>query len=381
MPDFDPTPADRAIIEEAHRQAEVGRRYARHFDRHENELPPDQLPEAKDHPDLAELMRKRANELSGPRMVEALVYLEQWWGGVPLRDGKYSLGNHVLEQVGTPEQIAKWRDLPTIAIAMTEPIGGSDPSAIRTTAVHDPASSAWILNGEKIFITYSATCQAVIVLARAVEPGKPPRLSTFMVEKGTPGFTVGPQLRKLGLRSEDTATLAFVGCRIPAFNHIDGGLRQTLTAFNESRPMVSAFALGVTRAALDFTRQALAEAGVTIDYNSPPARQSAAAEKLLLLEAEWEATWLTVMRAKWIEDTKAPAKIEASLAKSKAGRMARRVTQGCIELLGPAALSETHLLEKWFRDARIFDIYEGTGEIQRLIIARHLLGYSPKELN
>jgi acyl-CoA dehydrogenase len=100
-----------------------------------------------------------------------------------------------------------------------------------------------------------------------------------------------------------------------------------------------------------------------------------------MLEAEWEATWLTVMRAQWIEDTKAPGKIEASLAKSKAGRMTRRVTQGCIELLGPAALSETHLLEKWFRDARIFDIYEGTGEIQRLIIARHLLGYSPKELN
>ena len=85
-------------------------------------MPPAELPEAKDHPDLQELMRKYENDLSGKRMIEALVYLEQWWGGLPLRDGKYSLGNHVLEQVGTPEQVAKWRDLKTIAIAMTEPI-------------------------------------------------------------------------------------------------------------------------------------------------------------------------------------------------------------------------------------------------------------------
>ena len=154
--------------------------------------------------------------------------------------------------------------------------------------------------------------------------------------------------------------MAFVDCRIPALNHIDGGLRQTLTAFNDSRPIVSSFALGVARAALDFTKQALANAGITIDYNAQPAYHSAAADKFLMLEAEWEATWLTVLRAKWIEDTNGAGKIEASLAKSKSGRMARRVTQGCIELLGTAAPSEEYLIEKWFRDARIFDIYEGT---------------------
>jgi acyl-CoA dehydrogenase len=99
------------------------------------------------------------------------------------------------------------------------------------------------------------------------------------------------------------------------------------------------------------------------------------------LEAEWEATWLSVVRAKWVEQREGPGKIESSVAKAMGGQLARKVTQACIEVLGTCGLSADHLPEKWFRDARIFDIYEGTAEIQRLIIARDLLGYTPKELN
>ena len=102
---------------------------------------------------------------------------------------------------------------------------------------------------------------------------------------------------------------------------------------------------------------------------------------MIALEAEWEATYVMVLRAKWVEQNEGPGKIDSSVAKALGGALARRATQTCIEVLGAYGLSVDHLMEKWFRDARIFDIYEGTGEIQRLIIARELLGYSPKELN
>jgi acyl-CoA dehydrogenase len=202
-----------------------------------------------------------------------------------------------------------------------------------------------------------------------------------MVEKGTPGFSVGKQIRKMGIRFEDTAGLSFVNCRIPAFNHIDGDLKKTLQSFSESRPVVAAYALGVSRAAMDFTWVRLAEIGVTPDYNATPTGLCAAADRMLALEAEWDATWITVLRAKWIEQNEGPGKIESSAAKAMGGALARKATQTCIEVLGACGLSAEHLAEKWFRDARIFDIYEGTGEIQRLIIAREILRYSPKELN
>ena len=237
-----------------------------------------------------------------------------------------------------------------------------------------------MIEGEKIFITYAETCKAALVLARVVHPARR-GLSTFMVEKGTPGFAVGPQFRKMGIRFEDTASLSFSGCRIPAFNHVDGDLKATLSSFSESRPVVAAYALGVTRAVMDFTWDRLAEAGVRPDYDATPVEASAAAARMMALEAEWEATWVTVVRAKWIEQEEGPGKIESSIAKVMGGALARTVTQACIEILGPLGLSEAHLPEKAFRDARIFDIYEGTGEIQRLIIAREILGYSPNELN
>ena len=145
--------------------------------------------------------------------------------------------------------------------------------------------------------------------------------------------------------------------------------------------MVAAYALGVSRAALDFTWKRLREIGVEPDYNTPLTRQPAAGDRLSRLEAEWEATWLSVVRAKWIEQREGPGKIDSSVAKAMGGQLARRVTQTCVDVLGACGLSAEHLPEKWFRDARIFDIYEGTGEIQRLIIARDLLGYTPKELN
>ena len=373
------TARDEQILEEARAQARLAARYARDFERDEDKLLPHAYPEAEGRPDTRALLSAYVKETSGAKIINALLYLEDWRGGVPLREARYSLGNTVLEIAGSAEQQARWADK-TIAIALTEPIGGSDPAATRTTATWDAAREQWVIEGEKIFITYAESCDAALVLARPVHPQRR-GLSTFMVEKGTPGFSVGRQYRKLGIRFEDTAGLVFTDCRVPAFNHIDGDLKQTLQSFSESRPVVAAYALGVTRAALDFTWERLAEAGMTPDYDAGPAALSAAADRMLALEAEWEATYVTVLRAKWIEQNEGPGKIESSVAKAMGGMLARKVTQTCIELIGAAAISEADPLEKAFRDARIFDIYEGAGEIQRLIIARDILGLSAKELN
>ena len=374
------TRKDREILDEARAQAKLAAKYSRDFEADEDAMPPHEYPEAAGRPDTRELLELHVDELSGRKIIHALLYLEDWYGGVPLREARYSLGNTVLKIAGDPAQYARWADK-TIAIGLTEPIGGSDPASTRTSATYDPANDEWIIEGEKIFITYAESCDAVLVLARMVHPGRPRGLSTFMVEKGTPGFSVGKQTRKMGIRFEDTAGLSFVNCRIPAFNHIDGDLKKTLQSFSELRPVVAAYALGVSRAAMDFTWARLAEIGVTPDYNATPTGLCAAADRMLALEAEWDATWITVLRAKWIEQNEGPGKIESSAAKAMGGALARKATQTCIEVLGACGLSAEHLAEKWFRDARIFDIYEGTGEIQRLIIAREILRYSPKELN
>jgi acyl-CoA dehydrogenase len=380
MINFSLTERDREILDEARRQAKLARKYARDFENDEDRLLPNEYPEAKGLPDVHALLDSFGAETSGQKIINALLYLEDWYGGIPLREHRYSLGNTVLKIAGTAQQFARWHDK-TIAIGLTEPVGGSDPASIRTTARFDQATGNWTINGEKIFITYAHGCDAVLVLARIQHPGQPQRLSTFIVEKGTPGFGVGPQIKKMGIRWEDTAALSFSDCQVPALNHIDGDLKKTLQSFSESRPVVAAYALGVSRAALDYTWEQLDRSGIAPDYDAPLATQPSAAARLLSLEAEWEATWLAVVRAKWIEQREGPGKIESSMAKAMGGLLARRVTQACIEILGAAGLSAAAPAEKLFRDARIFDIYEGTGEIQRLIIARHLLGYSPKELN
>jgi acyl-CoA dehydrogenase len=380
MISFELTDRDREILNEARRQARLAAKYARDFESDEDKLLPTQYPEAEGLPNVHAMLDGCTDEISGHKIINALIYLEDWYGGVPLREARYSLGNTVLKIAGTPAQYARWRGK-TIAIGLTEPGGGSDPASTKTTARYDPQANEWIVNGEKIFITYAQGCDAVLLLARMIHPDRPQQLSTFLVEKEAPGFTVGKQIRKMGIRWEDTAALSFSDCRIPAFNHIDGDLKKTLQSFSESRPVVAAYALGVSRAALDFTWERLLEIGIEPDYNASLARQPAAADRLVRLEAEWEATWLAVVRAKWVEQREGPGKIDSSVAKAMGGQLARKVTQACIEILGACGLSTDHLPEKWFRDARIFDIYEGTAEIQRLIIARDLLGYTARELN
>ena len=379
MIDFQLTQADEKILGAAHDQAIIGRRYARYYDKHEDELEPAEFPEAKDLPNPITLAEEAKSGSSGSRILHSLVMLEVYWGGIALHRSKWGLGNTVLKTVATPEQIEKWKNH-TIAIAITEPGAGSDPANIRTTATFDRETGEWILNGEKIFISQAQSADAAMVLSRFIAPDGTRGMTTFLVEKDTPGFTVGPQLKKLGIRSHDTCNLLFENCRIPEFNHIKGDFKSTMSVFNDSRPMVGAMALGVARAALDFTREKLAERGIEIGYRGGMRSRSAVVDRFIRLEAIYEAALLTVLRSKWLEQQDVPPKVEASIAKAAGGKAARKITQGCIDLLGPEALSEDHPLDMCFRDGRIFDIYEGAGEIQRLIIARSILNYTGRDL-
>jgi acyl-CoA dehydrogenase len=379
MIDFELTAEDQKILDSAHAQARIGARYANYYDKHEDELPPAEFPEAANFPDAVTLASEGVEGSSGPRILHALVMSEVYSGGMGLHRGKWGLGNTVLQTVATPEQIEKWKNH-TIAIAITEPGAGSDPASIRTTATFDRETDEWILNGEKIFISQAQSANAAMVFSRFVGADGSRGMTTFLVEKGTPGFTVGPQLKKLGIRSHDTCNLIFDNCRIPEFNHIKGDFKSTMSVFNDSRPMVGAMALGVARAALDFTREKLTERGIEISYSGGVRSRSAVVDRFIRLEAAYEAAMLTVLRSKWLEQQDSPPKVEASIAKAAGGKAARRITQGCIEILGPEALDEDHPLDRCFRDGRIFDIYEGAGEIQRLIIARSILGYTNRDL-
>ena len=389
MISFDLTENDRKVLDAIREESLIARKYARHYDEHEEEFPPDQLPEAKDRPGFYSLLGGRDVEDTGMNVLGMLITAAQTWGdySVRLRRNTTGLGNSALRAAGTPEQQQKWGHL-TLAMAITEPGCGSDPSRVKTTATKD--GDHYVLNGEKIFVTTGCRADAVVAWATVDPKAGRAGIKSFLVEKGTPGFTVVRKEKKLGIRADDTAAYVFENCRVPRENLLggdetvaqsgSGGFRGVMKTFNMTRPMVAAIGLGISQAALDFTREQLEQAGIEIRYGASPASQSALAQKFLELEAMQEAAMLTVMRAAWLADRQESNNLESSIAKAKGGSTVRLVTQGCIEILGPLGVSREHLLEKWFRDVRITDIYEGTGQIQNLIIARTILGYSRNEL-
>ncbi|MCG8587950.1 MAG: acyl-CoA dehydrogenase family protein, partial [Proteobacteria bacterium] len=263
-------------------------------------------------------------------------------------------------------------------------------SRVSTTAVLDEETNEGILNGEKIFVTTGIRAHGVVMWATIDKGAGRAGIKSFLVEKGTPGFDVPHKEKKLGIRADDTAAYVFTDCRIPRENLLggkegvekkgSGGFKGVMKTFNMTRPAVAAIGLGIAEAALDFTREQLEAAGIKIEYGTGLHSQPAAVAKFLKLEALFEASMLTVLRAAWLSDKGKPNNTEASVAKAKGGLAVREITQGCIEILGPMGISREHLLEKWFRDVRITDIYEGTGQIQRLIIARDLLEYTRADL-
>jgi acyl-CoA dehydrogenase len=392
MIDFTLTENDKARLARTYAESQYVRAYVRDADENESELPPEILPGADEF--LASLDRPPAateTDTQGPAMM-TLQAVAQYWGDYSLRCKRNetgALGNAALSAAGTDEQKLKWGGL-LLSMAITEPGCGSDPSRVETTATLDEATDEWVINGEKIFVTTGIRATGVVLWATLDKSAGRAGIKSFLVEKNTPGFDVPGKEKKLGIRCDDTAAYVFRDCRIPRGNLLggdesipkasSGGFRGVMKTFNMTRPMTAGMGLGIAKAALDFTREELQKAGVEIEYGTGAARLTAAAERFTRLEGLYEAAELTTLRATWLAGAALPNNMESSVCKAHAGGTVRAVTQGCIDILGPMGISREHLLEKWMRDCRITDIYEGTGEIQRLIIARGLLDYTRADL-
>jgi acyl-CoA dehydrogenase len=323
---------------------------------------------------------------NGSNLSTALGTMELCWGdvGLLLSMPRQGLGNAAIASVANEEQLERFKGC-WAAMAITEPHCGSDSAAIRTTAVKD--GDHYVLNGEKIFVTAGARCDAVVVWATLDRNAGRAAIKSFVVPKGTPGMEVVRLEHKLGIRSSDTATIRFDNCRVPAANllgspevNVEKGFAGVMQTFDNTRPLVAAMAVGLARAALEESRRLLEQAGITIDYDRPAQAQHAAAAAWLQMEADWEAAWLLTLQAAWMADNRKPNSLQASMAKAKAGRVGTEIALRCVELCGSLGYSENSLLEKWARDAKILDIFEGTQQIQLLIIARRLLGKTSQEL-
>ncbi|MEZ5572965.1 MAG: acyl-CoA dehydrogenase family protein [Halioglobus sp.] len=373
------------------------RPYSRKYDKEEHTYP-------KEMEEVAKLIGGARSNPGGPRekaapgtvvnggnMGSVVGLFGLCWGDVGLFLGMpgSGLGNAAISAVGTPEQVAKYGSS-YAAMCITEPGTGSDSANISTTAVAD--GDEWVLNGEKIYVTDGDRCDTLVVWATLDKSLGKAAIKSFIVEKGTPGCEVTRLEHKLGIRASDTAAISFNDCRIPKANILGsaeiatdaegrkkafGGVMQT---FDNTRPPVAAMAIGVSRAALDMTRELLQQEGVELKFDKKPVNLNAVEAQLCQMEAEWHGARLLVLKAAWMADNRMPNSMEASMCKAKAGRVGNNITLRCVELCQSLGYSEKFLLEKFARDSKILDIFEGTQQIQQLIVARRVLEKSSSEL-
>ncbi len=312
--------------------------------------------------------------------------MEMCWGdvGLLLSMPRQGLGNSAIASVADAEQLERFKGV-WAGMAITEPGVGSDSAQIRTTARLD--GDHYVIDGEKIYVTAGDRADHIVVWATLDRDLGRAAIKSFVVPKGTPGMTMERLEHKLGIRSSDTAAFRFENCRVPKENLLGNpevdtshGFAGAMATFDNTRPLVAAMAVGCARASLELTRELLEDVGVVIDYDRPAQTQSAAAATFLQLEADYEAAYLLTLQAAWMADNRKPNSLEASMAKAKAGRVGSDITLRCVQLAGSVGYSEHDLLEKWARDSKILDIFEGTQQIQQLIVARRLLGKSSSEL-
>lgn len=330
--------------------------------------------------------KKTEGVKNGGNMASILNVIETCWGdvGLTLSIPYQGLGNAAVAAVADDEQLERFGKI-WAAMAITEPQFGSDSAAVAATAKLD--GDEYVLNGEKIFVTAGERCTHVVVWASVDKSAGRAAIKSFVVPRDTPGFELVRLEHKLGIRSSDTAHFILDNVRIPKENLLGSpevdtkkGFGGVMATFDNTRPMVAAMAVGVARASLEKLREILTDAGVEIDYDAPAWNQPAAASEYIRLESDWEAAYLMTLRAGWMADNKQPNSKEASECKAKAGRMATDLTLRAVEIAGAYGYSERDLLEKWSRDSKILDIFEGTQQIQQLVVARRELGLSSKEL-
>ena len=311
------------------------------------------------------------------------------------------LGGAAVDSAGTPEQRIRFLkkftegDPKWGAMAITEADAGSDNSSMRTTADFDEKTNEWILNGEKIFITNGKLAleesDGLCVVWATIDPSAGRAgIKSFVVEGNTPGVSIAKQEHKLGIRASDTVSLHFDNVRIPSENLLGSadvqrestvkGFKGAMKTFDASRPAVAASAVGIARAALEFTVEKLAEEGIEVDYTKSLHEMTAVERDLMEMEARYKGAWLLTLRAVSMMAYGESNRLESSMCKFRAGEAVTWITQKAVELLGPVGYSREFLVEKWMRDAKINDIYEGTKQINQLIVARSILGYSRREL-
>jgi acyl-CoA dehydrogenase len=400
---FDPNPGSIAGRDETHEIAtEVMRPVSRKYDVHEHEMPWEFVNYMWDRT-LGRHPRPEAGP--GDGMVTVCMQTEELcWGdaGMYLRLPSPLLGGSAVAAAGTNEQkvrfLAPFREGEPKwgAMAITEPQAGSDAAAIQTTARYDEEAGEWVLNGTKIFCTAGQAALEhdggiVIVWATVDKSAGRAGIKSFVVPAGTPGIKVVGLEKKLGIRASDTATLALEDCRVPRENLLgsaevkrrdteraagDKGFKGAMATFDASRPIVAAMAVGVGRAALDAVVAELGRQGIAIRYDAPPREQTAIERDVIEMQGELQAARLLTWRAAKMLDRGQRNNLEASMAKAKAGLAVTKITQKAVELLGPPGYSQKLLVEKWMRDAKINDIYEGTQQINQLIVARRILDYS-----
>ncbi len=409
MIDYELSPDIASTRDQLHMLAEHAMRpIARHYDEQEHEKPWDfinmmwQLSKNSGIGPGAS-KDKKDRTVDSERNLRTVVAVEELsWGdaGLYLAMPGPGLGGAAVMAAGTPAQkerfLSRFKGEKPVwsAMAITEPGCGSDSAAIQSTAVRD--GDHWVLNGTKIFCTSGLMAGDptkshgfIVVWATVDKSAGRAGIKSFIVDAGTPGMTVSKCEDKLGIRASDTAMLIFEDCRIP-FDNILGsaevpktseGFKGVMATFDATRPIVAASALGVGRAALDFVRDELQRQGIPIRYGIASHKLTATERDFMDMEANLQAARLLTWRAAWMMDRGQKNNLEASMAKAKAGVVVTQVTQKAVEMLGPLGFSRDLLLEKWMRDAKINDIFEGTQQINMMIIARRILGYSSKELS
>ncbi len=395
----------RLELETARRIAtDVMRPDSRRFDEHEHETPWKYINVVWDfglRSERDDSARVRGTGAGPGPATMTLVHLAEQlsWGdaGIYLCTPGSGLGGAAIEASGTAAQkerfLSRFGEVKPgwAALAMTEAHCGSDVSAIKTRAVRD--GNEWVLNGQKIFVTNGHKSLVdsdgfVVVWATTDPAAGRAGIRPFVVKAGTPGLEVVKLENKLGIRASDTAVLVLENCRVPLQNMLgpdavsagETGFKGALATFDRTRPIVAASALGIARATIDLLKELLAQEGVRVRYSRPRALLSAIERDILEMESQLRAAWLLTLKAVWVSSRHRPGTVEASMCKIKAGEVVTRITQKGVELMGPLGYSRALMFEKWMRDAKINDLFEGTGQINRLIVARKILGYTSREL-
>ncbi|HEV3001292.1 MAG TPA: acyl-CoA dehydrogenase family protein [Solirubrobacteraceae bacterium] len=328
-----------------------------------------------------------------------IVNEELFWGdaGIGMSIMGTALAAASIFGSGTPEQMGEWipqcfgtADDPKVAaFCVSEPDAGSDVSSLRTRAVYDEAKDEWVLNGQKAWATNGGIANVHVVVA-SVDPELGARgQAAFVIPPGTPGLEMGTKVKKHGLRASHTADVFFDDCRVPGRCLLGGKEKlderlararegasarkqAAMQTFEASRPTVGAQAIGIARAAYEY---ALAYAKERVQFGRPIVENQAIAFALADMKMEIDAARLLVWRASWMgRNNKTFTAAEGSMSKLKAGEVAVWATERAIQILGGNGYTREYPVERWHRDAKIYTIFEGTSEIQRLVVARAISG-------